>query len=124
MESEQVVKVLQFDQQPLSKTGKPIEVDKLVVHLKALQREVQDLDQESVDRSRLATPAGELASAKLLQHPDEGVVAYTACCLADMLRLVTSWNGRRTKHLTSLGSPRCCRWQISSGANRHIVFDQ
>jgi hypothetical protein len=33
----------------VSKTGRPIEVDNLVTHLKALQREVQDLDQEGDD---------------------------------------------------------------------------
>jgi hypothetical protein len=87
MESEQVVKVLQFTQQTLSRTGKPIEEENLVAYRKTLQREVQDLDQECVDRSSLATPAKILASVKLLQHLDEGIVAYTACYLTDMLRL-------------------------------------
>jgi sister-chromatid-cohesion protein PDS5 len=66
VDSEQVVKVLQFNQQLLPKTGTPIEVDNLVAHRKALQREGQDLDQEGVDRASLATPANELASEILL----------------------------------------------------------
>ena len=80
-------KVLQFKERLLSKAGKAVEVKYLVPHLMELQKEVQDLEQESADRSSLATPAKELASVNLLQHKDDGVVAYTACCLADMLRL-------------------------------------
>jgi len=115
MESEQVVKVLQFDQPLLSKAGKPIEVEKLVAHLKALQREVQDLDQEGVDRSSLVTPAKELASVKLLQHPDEGVVAYTACCLADMLRLHAPDAPYTAKQLKVGPSCWACRRHIAVG---------
>jgi hypothetical protein len=62
-------------------------VDNFVAHRQALQREVQDLDQEGVDCASLATPAKELASVKLLHHPDEGIVAYIVCYLTDMLRL-------------------------------------
>lgn len=40
-----------------------------------------------MNRDSLETPARELVAVGLLQHKDDGVKAYTACCLADMLRL-------------------------------------
>ncbi|PWW77887.1 hypothetical protein C7212DRAFT_356749 [Tuber magnatum] len=78
---------LQFHE-PLSwKAGKPIPTGTLITRLKALSKELVALEQEAVDRDSLATPAKELVSVGLLQHKDNGVKAYTACCLADMLRL-------------------------------------
>lgn len=79
--------VLTFNE-PLSwKAGKAISIGTLVDRLKALTAELQELEQEDVDRDSLATAAKELAAPNLLQHKDEGVRAHVACCLADMLRL-------------------------------------
>jgi sister-chromatid-cohesion protein PDS5 len=78
---------LQF-KEPLSwKAGRPIPTGTLINRLKTLCKELVALEQEGVDRDSLATPAKELVSVGLLQHKDPGVRAYTACCLADMLRL-------------------------------------
>lgn len=74
--------------EPLSwRAGKPIPTGTLINRLKALCKELMALEQEGVDRDSLATAAKELVSVGLLQHKDSGVRAYTACCLADMLRL-------------------------------------
>ncbi|RPA93174.1 hypothetical protein L873DRAFT_1816416 [Choiromyces venosus 120613-1] len=78
---------LQFHESLSWKAGKPIPTGTLIARLKALSKELVALEQEAVDRDSLATPAKELVSVGLLQHKDNGVKAYTACCLADMLRL-------------------------------------
>lgn len=86
-DEQQPSNVLQFND-PLSwKAGKPIPTGTLITRLKALSKELIALEQEAVDRDSLATPAKELVSVGLLQHKDNGVKAYAACCLADMLRL-------------------------------------
>jgi sister-chromatid-cohesion protein PDS5 len=78
---------LKFNE-PLSwKAGKPIAVATLIKRLNALSKELSELEQEDVDRESLAIPARDLANIRLLQHHDDGVKAFTACCLADMLRL-------------------------------------
>lgn len=86
-EQQQSSNVLQFNE-PLSwKAGKPIPTGTLITRLKTLSKELIALEQEAVDRDSLATPARELVAVALLQHKDNGVKAYAACCLADMLRL-------------------------------------
>lgn len=86
-DEQQPSNVLQFNE-PLSwKAGKPIPTGTLITRLKALSKELIALEQEAVDRDSLATPARELVAVALLQHKDNGVKAYAACCLADMLRL-------------------------------------
>lgn len=86
-DEQQPSNVLQFND-PLSwKAGKPIPTGTLITRLKALSKELVALEQEAVDRDSLATPARELVAVGLLQHKDNGVKAYAACCLADMLRL-------------------------------------
>jgi sister-chromatid-cohesion protein PDS5 len=80
-------KSLQFNE-PLSwKAGKAIPVATLIKRLTVLSKELSELEQEDVDRESLETPAKELATVALMQHRDDGVKAFTACCLADMLRL-------------------------------------
>jgi sister-chromatid-cohesion protein PDS5 len=78
---------LKFNE-PLSwKAGKPIPITTLIKRLTALSKELSELEQEDVDRDSLAIPAKELAHTSLMLHRDDGVKAFTACCLADMLRL-------------------------------------
>ena len=55
--------------------------------LKALHTELAEMDQENADVNSLASVRKELISTSLLLHKDRGVKAYTACCLADLLRL-------------------------------------
>ena len=68
-------------------TGKGLSTDILLKKLKQLHQELADMDQEVVDVGSLSPVRKELISTSLLLHKDRGVKAYTACCLADLLRL-------------------------------------
>lgn len=67
--------------------GKGLSTDALLKKLKNLHTQLADLDQERVDTATLATVRKELIHNTILLHKDRGVKAYTACCLADILRL-------------------------------------
>lgn len=67
--------------------GKSLSTDTLLKKLKALHTELAELDQELVDVASLAAVRSQLINTSLLLHKDRGVKAYTACCLADILRL-------------------------------------
>lgn len=67
--------------------GKGLSTDALLTRLKTLHTQLAALDQETVDTSSLNTTHSELINVSLLLHKDRGVKAYTACCLADILRL-------------------------------------
>ncbi|KAJ7695426.1 cohesin-associated protein Pds5 [Mycena rosella] len=67
--------------------GKGLSTDALIKKLQVLHRELAELDQELVDASSLGGVRKELISTTTLHHKDQGVKAYTACCLADILRL-------------------------------------
>ncbi|OLL23274.1 Sister chromatid cohesion protein pds5 [Neolecta irregularis DAH-3] len=73
---------------PLSSLpAKPIPLAVLLKRLKALHLELVQLPQDSVARNSLAAVTADLPANALLHHKDRGVRAYTACCLADILRL-------------------------------------
>lgn len=61
--------------------------DTLVKKLQELHKQLADLDQELVDVDSLNAVRKDLVNNSLLLHKDRGVKAYTACCLADILRL-------------------------------------
>lgn len=67
--------------------GKSLATDTLLKKLKALHTELAELDQELVDVHSLGPVRTQLINTSLLLHKDRGVKAYTACCLADVLRL-------------------------------------
>ncbi|KAF8434558.1 cohesin-associated protein Pds5 [Boletus edulis BED1] len=67
--------------------GKSLSTDVLLKKLKALHTELAELDQELVDVNSLSSVRSQLINTSLLLHKDRGVKAYTACCLADILRL-------------------------------------
>lgn len=67
--------------------GKGLATDALQKKLKALHQELADMDQELVDVPSLHSVRKELINPTILLHKDRGVKAYTACCLADLLRL-------------------------------------
>lgn len=67
--------------------GKGVTTDALLKKLKTLHDQLAVLDQEKVDVNSLSTARTELIHVSLLLHKDRGVKAYTACCLADILRL-------------------------------------
>ena len=67
--------------------GKGITTDALLKKLNTLHKQLATLEQETVDTNSLNTARGELVHTSLLLHKDRGVKAFTACCLADILRL-------------------------------------
>ena len=67
--------------------GKSLSTDALLKKLKALHTELAELDQGHVDVNSLSSARSQLINTSLLLHKDRGVKAYTACCLADILRL-------------------------------------
>ncbi|CAK7264805.1 Sister chromatid cohesion protein pds5 [Sporothrix epigloea] len=74
--------------EPLSwRPGKPITTEELIRRLRALSRELSELDQETLDTDSLAKVARELAAHNLLNHKDKGVKAFAAACLVDILCL-------------------------------------
>lgn len=67
--------------------GKGLSTDALQKKLKALHKELSEMDQEHVDTKSLSSVRKELINNSILHHKDRGVKAYAACCLADLLRL-------------------------------------
>lgn len=67
--------------------AKGLSTDALLKKLKALHTELAPLDQEHFDVNSLGVVRKELINTSILLHKDRGVKAYTACCLADILRL-------------------------------------
>lgn len=86
-EMQDVLPGLNFNEALSWRAGRPIAVAELLRRLKELNAELQDLEQDEVDRRSLTETAKELASQNLLSHKDKGVKAYTACCLVEMFRL-------------------------------------
>ncbi|PPQ74839.1 hypothetical protein CVT26_005219 [Gymnopilus dilepis] len=80
-------KRLTFHEKLVSAKGASLPTDTLLTKLKTLHTQLAALDQENVDTSSLSTARSELIHTSLLLHKDRGVKAYTACCLADILRL-------------------------------------
>ena len=68
-------------------SGKAVTTDALLKKLNTLHQQLASLEQEHVDVNSLSTVRTELIHTSLLLHKDRGVKAYTACCLADILRL-------------------------------------
>ena len=86
-EEQPVVPGLQFDE-PLSwRAGKNIPVAELLRRLQMLAKETRDMEQDDSERDPFTHVAKELASPNLLAHKDNGVRAWTASCLVDVLRL-------------------------------------
>ncbi|KAJ4197969.1 Sister chromatid cohesion protein pds5 [Fusarium falciforme] len=78
---------LNFDQELSWRPAKPIPTATLIKRLEALSKELSELDQGATDLDSLKKVAKHLGHRNLIQHKDQGVRAYTACCLVDILRL-------------------------------------
>ncbi|QSL65841.1 hypothetical protein MERGE_000119 [Pneumocystis wakefieldiae] len=78
---------LGFKETLISKGTGRLSVSELLKRLRMLQSELADHDQEQIERESLDGIIIELVNEGLLNHKDKGVRAYTACCLADILRL-------------------------------------
>lgn len=86
-EEQDGLKKLKFKQPLVGRPGKQISVGDLLTRLKALLDELRTIDQEEAHRDSLMPVAQELAHQSLLQHKDNGVRAWTVCCIVDMLKL-------------------------------------
>lgn len=82
------LKKLRFNE-PLSwRPGKSaIPVANLLDRLQSLAQELSRMEQDEVDKSSLRKISQELASGQLLGHRVNGVRAWAACCIVDILRL-------------------------------------
>lgn len=86
-EDEPQLKVLQFDE-PLSwRAGRAIATAELLRRLEKLATELRDMEQGEIDKDSLTKVAKELVGQNLIGHKDKGVRAFTACCLADVLKI-------------------------------------
>ena len=81
------LKKLKFKQQLVGRPGKQVGVGDLLTRLKTLLDELRTIDQEEAHRESLMPVAESLAHHSLLQHKDNGVRAWTVCCIVDMLKL-------------------------------------
>ncbi|PWN42791.1 hypothetical protein IE81DRAFT_289632 [Ceraceosorus guamensis] len=61
--------------------------DALLKRLKALQKELSEMEQEQVDLSSLNPLCKQLIANPLVHHKVDAVKGSAACCLADLLRL-------------------------------------
>ncbi|KAH6842162.1 armadillo-type protein [Alternaria rosae] len=86
-EAHRGLKKLTFKQPLVGRPGKQIGVNDLLTRLKALLDELRTIDQEEAHRDSLMPVAESLAHHSLVQHKDNGVRAWTMCCIVDMLKL-------------------------------------
>ncbi|KAJ1949502.1 Sister chromatid cohesion protein pds5, partial [Linderina macrospora] len=66
---------------------KTVAVSELFKQLKRLSKELNALEQETVDTQSLDAVTKQMLAASLLKHKEPGVISYVACCIADLLRL-------------------------------------
>lgn len=78
---------LQFDEPLTWRPGKPIPVSQLLPRLQRLFDELNDMDQDRVDKDSLTEVAHALAQRNLLQHKEPPIKAYVAVCLVEILRV-------------------------------------
>ncbi|QLL30651.1 hypothetical protein HG536_0A04670 [Torulaspora globosa] len=78
---------LGFNKAIISTVDNLIQTDELLNRLIALHQELSILEQGKVDLSTLDRYRNDLNNRKLLKHKDNGVKAFVACCLSDILRL-------------------------------------
>lgn len=83
-----MVKVkLKFNKSIISTSESLIPTDELLNRLVSLHEELSTLEQGQVDLRTLDRYQTDLNNKKLLKHKDNGVKAFVACCLCDILRL-------------------------------------
>lgn len=78
---------LRFDEPLTWRPGKPIPVSQLLPRLQRLFEELNDMDQDRVDKDSLTDVAHALAQRNLLQHKEPPIKAYVAACLVEILRV-------------------------------------
>ncbi|CAK4032427.1 related to sister chromatid cohesion and DNA repair () [Lecanosticta acicola] len=80
--------MLEFNEPLTWRPGKPIQVGVLLRRLETLCKELQSMDQETVNRESVTPKAQELASKLLLEHKDSGIKAWTMLCIVEVFRLL------------------------------------
>lgn len=78
---------LKFNKEIISTVENLIQTDELLSRLVSLHEELSTLEQGKVDLSSLDRYRTDLNSRKLTKHKDNGIRAFVACCLSDILRL-------------------------------------
>ncbi|CAJ0745043.1 23507_t:CDS:10 [Entrophospora sp. SA101] len=68
-------------------TSKPLSTSELLKRLKSLFGELSTMEQEEVDQNSLKSITHDLINKSLMGHKDNGIKAYVACCISDLLRL-------------------------------------
>ena len=87
VEEQPQLKLLNFNE-PLSwRAGKAIATAELLRRLEKLATELREMEQGEVDKASFTKVAKELVGQNLIAHKDKGVRAFTACCLADVLKI-------------------------------------
>ncbi|KAJ2224109.1 Sister chromatid cohesion protein pds5 [Coemansia sp. RSA 485] len=66
---------------------KTVTISELYKQLKKLSKELNNLEQETINTHSLDTVTRQLLAPALLKHKESGVVAYVTCCISDILRL-------------------------------------
>ncbi|CAI2176405.1 15434_t:CDS:10 [Funneliformis geosporum] len=87
---------------------KIISTPELIKRLTNLFGEVSVMDQEQVDLESLKGATRELINTNLISHKDQGVKAYVACCISDLLRLYAPdapYNARELKNIDDKDGP-------------------
>ncbi|GMM57401.1 Pds5 protein [Maudiozyma humilis] len=78
---------LRFSKAIISTTENQISTTELLDRLAQLQDELSTTVQETIDLQSLDKYRTDLINRKLLRHRDNGVRAFVACCISDILRL-------------------------------------
>ncbi|ROT35894.1 hypothetical protein SODALDRAFT_320380 [Sodiomyces alkalinus F11] len=78
---------LKFDEELTWRPGKPIPLQTLLGRLERLSQELSSMEQDHVDLDSLADVSHALGQRNLLTHKDQGVKAYVAACIVDILQL-------------------------------------
>ncbi|KAL2752716.1 hypothetical protein ACRALDRAFT_1036675 [Sodiomyces alcalophilus JCM 7366] len=78
---------LKFDEELTWRPGKPIPLQTLLDRLERLSQELSGMEQDHVDLDSLANVSHALGQRNLMTHKDQGVKAYAAACIVDILQL-------------------------------------
>lgn len=78
---------LKFNKSIISTAESLVPTDEILSRLVSLHEELSTLEQGQVDLRTLDRYRTDLNNKKLLKHKDNGVRAFVACCLSDILRL-------------------------------------
>lgn len=79
--------VLQFSEPLIGTAKEPIDTGTLVDRLTTLQKELSLVEPSRDDLDEYALIAKDLVNPKLTKHSSPGVVAYTCCCICDILQI-------------------------------------